>query len=185
MLKYLLFSDKIRLLIKWLDFRFEIAKRWFKLLFSRRRNLTLVYLNVSDTYLFQSSYFAISFRFEHAIWYKFSNGIKRIQDGVLLIHQYEQLTKPYVNLTVYGFLQKQHFQIPLQVRKINHLQTKTFKIEPLKINSLIYRNNKMPARLIPNFTPRNIPFHIKEDCISIKTTEIKINQKNFHLNDFI
>lgn len=156
-----------------------VIARFLIILFRKRKNIEVLYLNYSDKHLFDSSYIILNYHFKNAIWFRF--GKYKTTDKHLKIYNLKNFEKEF-DLVVYGFFRKKSFRLKFEPKL--KLENENFKTELLNLN------NKIEFKDIPNFHRSPISIELMEISpnfpktkVQLKTLKIKTNQYN--QTDFI
>lgn len=107
------FSDCVNPAAKKITFAFVVIGRFFKIFFSRNKQLTLQKLDYSKKYQFDKSLLIIRYEFKNALWYNF-HGIKKTNNAGVIVLNIQNLKAKPIILTVHGFFNKKTFQFDIQ-----------------------------------------------------------------------
>lgn len=157
---------------KKLQFILIIVGRFFKILFRKRKEIELLYLNYSTEYIFDNSLIIINYRFRNGLWYKF--GKHRTLEKEIKIFNLKNFDYEF-DFIVYGFFQKKVFKL---------------KFDPmLTINTQNFKTNisNLSLDIIEQTIPKLIQPHLYSDVgkPSIKTSKIKVTSKPIIINNNI
>lgn len=162
-----------------IQFILQILKRFFIILFRKKKNIQFIQLNYSDKYLFNNSIIVINYRFRNAIYYKF--GVHKTADNHVKIFNVDKI-KPKVTLTVYGFFRKQHYVLKLEPENI--LITTKFKTEFSNLNNRIVFK-EMPQSFTFNIFNRIQKLKVNILAINVETKPLKRKYNSFNQSDFL
>lgn len=166
----LLFSDKLKQLGAFLKFHFIRSKKWSSILFKRRKKLEKISFDYYRNWYFNNAYLVIDFRFKNMIWFKIGK-FKSFDFSKPIILNLENITTDTINFEVFGFFQKQLYEINLN--KEAEMNTIAFKT---KIDNIGFDLTQQKTRTqIPK-----IGLHISNPIFDFK--EILIVPKNLQLN---
>lgn len=181
MTKYLLFSDKLRKFGLFIRLQLLIVGRLLTLLFKRNRNLEKVSFGYYQKWHFDNAYLFVEFKFKNAVWFRIGN-YKCYDFSKQIVIDLENIQTEIVLFEVFGFFQKQVYEINLNKEvKINTQPFKT-KIDNINIVELVQQ--KTTTRL-----PK-IGLHIADptlvvEKIAVKPQNIQINYQTFKIQDYI
>ena len=125
-----MFSQYLKYLLEKLQFLKVVVSRFFIILFRKRRDIELLYLNYDKEHLFETSYIVINYRFRNAIYYRFGNH-KTLEKKIKILNLKNFENK--FNLIVYGFFQKKIYQIQLEPQLVLHSDSYKTTISNLTI----------------------------------------------------
>ncbi|ANH83104.1 hypothetical protein A8C56_20865 [Niabella ginsenosidivorans] len=175
------FSDYIKPAGKKIKFVFIIIGRFFRVLFRRRKAITLLQLSYAERYLFDKSYLVIRYRFRNALWYNFKN-IKRTTEQEILILNLKNVPVIPVELVVHGFFKKKKFLISVIAEKT--VKSKLFKIELRKLND----TGKVIKAQLSNYSKLAVTtpnIQLKHSRVKLRYPNIQLNHSLFSQTDFI
>lgn len=167
-----MFSQYLKYLLEKLRFLQVVISCFLIILFRKRREVELLYLNYDKEHLFETSYIVINYRFRNAIYYRFGKHItleKKIK--IFNIKNFEN----EFDILVYGFFQKKTYRIQFEPKLA--LNTDTFKAA---ISNLTV---KLIEQELPKLAHPKIYSNIKQPII--RTKKIKIRTNSFNQNEFI
>ncbi len=167
-----MFSQYLKYLLEKLRFLQVVISRFLIILFRKRREVELLYLNYDKEHLFETSFIVINYRFRNAIYYRFGKHItleKKIK--IFNIKNFEN----EFDLLVYGFFQKKVYRIQFEPKLA--LNTDTFETA---ISNLTV---KLVEQKLPKLAHPKIYSNIKQPII--RTKKIKIRTNSFNQNEFI
>jgi hypothetical protein len=153
--------------------------RFLKILFRRRKNIEVIYLNYSDKHLFETSYIILNYHFKNAIWFSF--GKHTTTEKHLKIFNLKNFEKEF-DLVVYGFFRKKVFRLkfePQQVLESDKLKTQFSNLD----NDLFFK-------LFPQIYTSQIILNAKQIKTSIQNKKlqhqkIELQINNYNQTDFI
>lgn len=156
-----------------------VIARFLIILFRKRKNIEVLYLNYSDKHLFHSSYIILNYHFKNAIWFRF--GKYKTTDKHLKIFNLKNFEKEF-DLVVYGFFRKKTFRLKFEPEL--KLEAENFKTELLNLN------NKIEFKDILNFHRKPISIELIEKStnipkIKVQLETLKIKTKQYNQTDFI
>jgi hypothetical protein len=149
-----------------------VIARFFLILFRKRREIELLYLNYDKEHLFETSYIVINYRFRNGIYYRFGKHLtleKKIK--IFNIKNFEN----EFDLVVYGFFQKKTCRIQFEPKLA--LNTDPFKAT---ISNLTI---KLIEQKLPKLAHSKIYSNIKQPIINTK--KIKIKNNSYNQNEYI
>lgn len=170
-------------IIKYLTHAFRflgiIIFRFLKILFRKRRNIEVIYLNYSDNHLFESSYIILNYHFKNAIWFRF--GKHKTTDKHIKIFNLKNFEKEF-DLVVYGFFRKKVFRLkfdPQQTLVSDKFKTQFNHLD----NDLVFKpmSNINTPRIV--LATKQIKTIIKNKKLQHQKIELQINKYN--QTDFI
>lgn len=151
-----------------------VIARFLIILFRKRKNIEVLYLNYSDKHLFDTSYIVLNYHFKNAIWFRFGKHITTNKH--LKIFNLKNFEKEF-DLVVYGFFRKKTFLLKFESEL--KLETENFKTKLINLNS------KIEFKDIPNFYRKPISIELMEMSpnfpkikLQLETLKIKTNQYN-------
>lgn len=172
-------SHYFTLVFKKLQFILIIVGRFFKILFRKRKEIELLYLNYSTEYIFDNSLIIINYRFRNGLWYQF--GKHKTLEKEIKIFNLKNFDTEF-DFVVYGFFQKKVFKLKFDPQLT--INTQSFK------TSLSNRSLNLVEKAISDL----VQPHLYSDMgkVSINTSKIKvtskpiiINNNNYNQNEFI
>jgi hypothetical protein len=122
-------SDYIKPVIRKIGFGLTILIRFFKILFTRHKELILLELDYGKRYQFDKSLLVIRYQFRNALWYDFKGIRQTTKAGIIVLDMPNIKTRP-VKLAVHGFFNKKTFLIDIKPEAI--LQTNSFMASIIK-----------------------------------------------------
>jgi hypothetical protein len=155
-----------------------ILVRFTKILFRRRKNIEIIYLNYSDKHLFESSYIILNYHFKNAIWYRF--GKYRTTEKHIKIFNLVNFDKEF-DLVVIGFFRKKVFRLKFEPSQT--LVTENFKTEFQHLNNAFELKPtpdfyRLPLSIMLNeIKSSNSPIRMQKNKIELQTN--KYNQTDF------
>lgn len=181
MTKYLLFSDKLKQIGLFVNFQVLKVTRLLTILFNRRRKLEKISFGYYQKWHFDNAYLFIDFKFKNAVWIKIGN-FKNYDFSKQIVLDLENIQTETVQFEVFGFFQKQVYEIKLN--KETQINTKPFKTKIDNINIVELVQQKTGTRI-----PK-IEFHIADPTFvfeknAVKPQNIQINYKPFKIQDYI
>ena len=172
-------SHYFTLVFKKLQFILIIVGRFFKILFRKRKEIELLYLNYSTEYIFDNSLIIINYRFRNGLWYQF--GKHKTLEKEIKIFNLKNFDTEF-DFVVYGFFQKKVFKLKFDPQLT--INTQSFK------TSLSNRSLNLVEKAIPDLVQPHLYSDIGK--VSINTSKIKvtskpiiINNNNYNQNEFI
>lgn len=172
-------SDYFKIVFNQLRFLLQILKRFFIILFRKRKSIQFLHLHYSDKYLFSNSIIIINYRFRNAIYYKFGNHIT-VEKEIKLFNI--DKIKPEIILTVYGFFRKQHYV--LKVEPDNILINGTFKTEFNNLNPEL-KNKIVPQSFSKDYSSDIKKINVKLSNVELNIKTIKPKHSSFNQIDFL
>jgi hypothetical protein len=167
-------SDYFRLLLPKLTFATIVIRRFLKILFRKNKTITLIRLEYSHKYLFDTSYLVVKYRFKNALWYNFGR-IKNTTEKELIVFNLQNVHSSQIRLVVRGFFRSKAFLIP--IHKQNAIESKTFTASIINLNRQMNFTNPFVASI--SAPSVNIP------SIRINAVEKTIYQQPYNQSDFI
>lgn len=163
-------SNYLILVFKKLQFILIIVGRFFKILFRKRKEIELLYLNYSTEYIFDNSLIIINYRFRNGLWYQF--GKHKTLEKEIKIFNLKNFDTEF-DFVVHGFFQKKVFKLKFEPQLT--INTQSFK------TSLSNRSLDLVEKAIPDL----IQPHLYSDIgkLSIDTSKIKVTSKPFIINN--
>jgi len=181
MINLLSLSDCIKTICERVTFAAIVTSRFFKILFRRRKKITLLQLSYYKDHQFTSSYLVIRYRFRNALWYNFKK-IKKTTGKDIIILNLKNIPDMPIELVVYGFFRKKTFSIT--VVPSCKVQYKHFKTSLKGLNSFEIKHRSISLqnkRLV--LTPLKIALANLRCIISFPKTQLK--QSSYTQTDFI
>lgn len=174
-----MFSKYIHILLNQIQFLLQILKRFFIILFRKRRNIHLLHLNYSDKHLFSNSIIIINYRFRNAIYYKFGN--RSTVENQIKLFNVEKI-KPEIKLTVYGFFRKQDYSLKFEPENI--LIASTFKTEFSNLTAELV-SKPLPQHFSNDFTSETSKINVNLSDVMLTIKPIKPKHNSFNQTDFL
>ena len=174
-----MFSQYIHIVLHQVQFLLRILKRFFIVLFRKRKNIHLLHLNYSDKHLFSTSIVIINYRFRNAIYYKFGNH-STVENQIKLFNI--DKIKPEIKLTVYGFFRKQHYILKFEPENI--LITSTFKTEFSNLTTELVSKALLP-NFSKDFTSETSKIDVNLSDVILNIKPIKTKHNSFNQTDFL
>ncbi len=172
-------NNKIKSITNKLKFSGIITLRFLIILFRKRKNIEVLYLNYSDKHLFDSSYIILNYYFKNAIWFRF--GKHKTTDKHLKLFNLKNFEKEF-DLVVYGFFRKKVFRLKFEPQQT--LVSDKFKTQFNHLdNDLVFKS--MPKINTPSIVlaTKQIKASIKNKILQHQKIELQINKYN--QTDFI
>ncbi len=181
MTKYLLFSDKLRKIGLFIRLQLLKIGRLLTILFKRRKKLEKISFDYYKNWHFDNAYLVVDFKFKNAVWFRIGK-FKSFDFSKPIILNLENIQSDTINFEVFGFFQKQVYEIDLN--RENQINTQPFKTKIDNINTF---------ELIPQKARTQIPkigLHIADptfafEKITIKPQNIQLDYKPFKIQDYI
>ncbi len=174
-----MFSQYIRIVLHQIQFLLRILKRFFIVLFRKRKNIYLLHLDYSDQHLFSNSIIIINYRFRNAIYYKFGNH-STVENQIKLFNI--DKIKPEIKLTVYGFFRKQYYILNLEPENV--LITTTFKTEFSNLN-IGLASKALPPNFSKDFSSEASKINVNLSNVILTIKPIKTKHNLFNPTDFL
>ena len=181
MTKYLLFSDKLRKIGLFIRLQLLKIGRLLTILFKRRKKLEKISFDYYKNWHFDNAYLVVDFKFKNAVWFRIGK-FKSFDFSKPIILNLENIQSDTINFEVFGFFQKQVYEIDLN--RENQINTQPFKTKIDNINTVELAQQKTRTRI-----PK-IGLHIANptfvfEKIAVKPQNIQINYQTFKSQDYI
>lgn len=181
MTSYLLFSDKLRRIGLLVKFQFLKVRKLLTILFKRKTKLEKISFEYYRKWHFDNAYLFVDFKFKNAVWFRIGN-YKSNDFSKQIILDLENIHTDTIHFEVFGFFQKQLYEINLNKQaKINTQSFKT-KINNLNTFKLAKQNIKTQK---PKIVLQNNRPILKLEKIQFVSNSININHKPFKTQDYI
>lgn len=166
-----MFSNFLLILFQKLQFVGVVIWRFLIIVFRKRKDIKLLYIDYNTKNLFDNSFFIINYRFRNALYYQF--GEHKTLEKQIKILNLKNIDHEF-NLIVYGFFQKKIYPIKLKPQmSFDSLSFKT-SISKLNLEATKQRIVSQPSKVYVNQTE-----------IKIKDSKIKFNPTTYNQNEFI
>ncbi len=174
-----MFTKHLTYLLNKLRFTIVVIARFIKILFRKKKEIEILYLNYETKHLFDTSYLIINYRFKNAIYYRFGNDISL--EKQIKIFDLNNIDSEF-DLVVNGFFDSKTYN--LKFEQENTLDKTNF------MTSISNLNVRLEQRVIPKLTHSKIRCRIITQKVSstrivINQPRIKISNTNFNQNDFL
>lgn len=181
MTKYLLFSDKLKQIGLFVKFQVLKVTRMLTILFNRRKKLEKISFGYYQKWHFDNAYLFVDFKFKNAVWIRIGN-FKSYDFSKQIILDLENIQTETVLFEVFGFFQKQVYEIKLNNEtRINTQPFKT-KIDIINVVELIQQKTRTR---IPKIGLQIADPSFVFEKISVKQQNIQINYNPFKIQDYI
>lgn len=169
----------INIIIKSLKLYFNIALRFFLVLFKKDKHLKEIYFESGNENIFEDSLLIIKYHFKNAIYYRVNNKIT-IENKVKIFNV--KNIKSEIHFTVYGWFDKKHYLIEIKPNK--SLNNKSFKTQISNLSiSLKFKSVPKLVNNQINVTPKKVSIESSKIFIANKNIQIKTN--SFTQNEFL
>lgn len=181
MTKYLLFSDKLKQIGLFVNSQLLTVGRLLTILFKRKKKLEKISFGYYQKWHFDNAYLFVHFKFRNAVRFRIGN-YKSYDFSKEIVLDLENIQTETVLFEVFGFFQKQVYEINLN--KVNRINTQPFKTKIDNINIVELVQQKTRTRI-----PK-IGLHIADPTfvfgkIAVKPQNIQINYKPFEIQDYL
>ena len=181
MTRYLLFSDKLRQIGLLVKFQLIKVGKLLIIFFKRKKQLKKISFDYYRKWHFDNAYLFVDFKFKNAVWFRIGN-YKSNDFSKQIILDLENIHTDTIHFEVFGFFQKQLYEINLNKQaKINTQSFKT-KINNLNTFKLAKQNIKTQK---PKIVLQNNRPILKLEKIQFVSNSININHKPFKTQDYI
>lgn len=166
-----------------LNIKFELIKFYRRLfiLFKINKNLEKISFDYYKYWHFDKSFLFVDFKFKNAVWYRIGN-YKNYVFKKQLVLDLEFIKSSKVIFEVYGFFQKQVFEINLNRENkfdSDAFNFKVFNVSELKVSNNIIYLNPTSIKILPYYLKCNI------DNIFHTNRNIKIQFKQFKIQEYL
>lgn len=175
------YSDKLRLLGKFLKFHFLKITRVCFFVFKRNKKLKKCSIDYLKTWRFENSYLLIKLNFENAIWYRIGRA-SGLNFNKIIVLDRRFLINDEVFIEIYGFFQKQVFII--DIKKEFSISTSSLQAE-IKNFKNIGLNVLQPEIINSRINLYSNNYLLNISNVSMKNININLNYKPFKIQDFI
>lgn len=174
-----LVSHYFTLVFKKLQFILIIVGRFFKILFRKRKEIELLYLNYSTEYIFDNSLIIINYRFRNGLWYRF--GKHKTLEKEIKIFNLKNFETEF-DLVVYGFFQRKAFKLKFEPQLT--INTQSFKTS---LSNLSFEKveKTIPALIQPHLYSNIRKPSLIASKIKVTNKPIIINNNTYNQNEFI
>lgn len=181
MTKYLLFSENLRQIGLFVKLQLLKLGRLLTILFKRKKKLEKISFDYYKKWHFDNAYLFIEFKFKNAVWFRIGK-FKGYDFSKQIVLDLENIQTKILPFEVYGFFQKQVFEINLN--KETRVNTQPFKTTINNINTIVLAEQKT-ITTIPKIglTANNVNFIF--ETISVNQQDIQIDYKPFKIENYI
>lgn len=174
-----MFSHYLKYLLEKLHFLKFVIARFLIILFRKKKEIELLYLEYNTEHLFDNSFIIINYQFKNAIYYKFGN--YKTLEKEIKIFNLKNLDEEF-NLTVYGFFRKSTYQLKFEAKL-------TLESEKFKASSSNFKL-KLEKQCFPNLSHPLFCFtlnnpNVKSSKVKSLNKNITIKTNSFNQNEFI
>lgn len=173
--------DILKQLIAFLKFHFVRIGKWFAILFKRNRKLKKISFDYYKNWHSDNSYLVVDFKFRNAIYFKVGN-TKCFDFTKLLILNLQKLNADSIKIEVFGFFQKEAFDIDLN--KEIQLNLKPFRTVIENISPVEITRQKTKTKR-PNLWFAISKPKVAIQSVSVNSNQISIKSNNFNIQEFI
>lgn len=171
----------IKTSLKNIQYYFLKVSRLFCILFKRSKQIEKISFDYYKNWHFDNAYLVVDFKFKNAVWYKVGE-FKSFDFSKPIILNLENIQSDTINFEVFGFFQKQVYEINLN--RETRINTQPFKTKIDNINIVELVQQKTRTRI-----PK-IGLHIADptfvfEKIAVKPQNIQINYQTFKIQDYI
>ncbi len=181
MTKYLIFSDKIRLILKSVELHLFKGIRFLKIFLKRDSKLKKKSLGYYKYWHFSNAYLWLNFEFENAVYFRIGE-YESCDFSKQIVLDLETIENETLRIEVFGLLQKTAFDV--NINKVHHLNSESFKVKTENINIIDFVNQKQRIT-IPKIRPsiEHPSFGLKQ--ISVKKRNSEMSHKCFIIHDYL
>ena len=171
----------IKTSLKNIQYYFLKVSRLFCILFKRRKRIEKITFGYYQNWQFENAYLVVDFKFKNAVWFRIGN-FKSYDFSKQIVLDLENIHTDTINFEVFGFFQKQVYEINLNKEAQINTQPFKTKIDNINIVELVQQNTRTR---IPK-----IGLHIADptfvfEKIAVKPQNIQINYQTFKIQDYI
>ena len=177
----ILIFDLIKQLLIFTKFNLTKISKWFGILFKKNRKLKNISLDYYKNWHLDNSYLIVDLKFKNAIYFKVGK-IKSFDFSIPLILNLQNLQTKSIKVEVFGFLQKQVYEIELN--KEIKLETKSFKTKFENLSLIEIPRNKAKLK-IANFWLSLGKTKVRIQSVSVNTNNITIKSNKFKIQEYI
>lgn len=181
MTKTLSFFDKLKQLVSFLKFHFIRIGKLLAILFKKNKRLQKLSFEYYQNWQFENAYLVVDFNFKNAVWFRIGK-FKSFDFSKPIILNLENIQSDTIIFEVFGFFQKQVYEINLNIE--TRINTQPFKTKIDNINIVELVQQKSRTRM-----PK-IGLHIADptfvfEKIAVKPQYIQMDFKSFKTQDYI
>lgn len=171
----------IKKLLKTTKFHFLKVSRLFCILFKRRKRIKKISFGYYQNWQFENAYLVVDFKFKNAVWFRIGN-FKSYDFSKQIVLDLENIHTNTINFEVFGFFQKQVYEISLN--KEAQINTQSFKTAIHNINTVELEQQKTKIctpEIVLNISNPTFVF----EKIAVKPQNIQFDYKPFKIQDYI
>jgi len=181
MINHLLFSSKLRQIDLTVKPQLLKVGRLMAILFKRKRKLEKISFGYYQKWHFNNAYLFVDFEFKNAVWFRIGK-YKSYDFSKQVVLDIENIQKDIILFEVFGFFQKQDYEIKLN--KENRINKQSFKTKINNINSVTLGQQKTATR-IPKIGLHTSYLNSTFETISVKQQNIQLDYKPFKIQNYI
>lgn len=171
----------IKTSLKNIQYYFLKVSRLFCILFKRRKRIEKITFGYYQNWQFENAYLVVDFKFKNAVWFRIGN-FKSYDFSKQIVLDLENIHTDTINFEVFGFFQKQVYEISLN--KEAQINTQPFKTKIKNISIVKLAQQKSKLRISEMTLHISNPTFIFEK-IAVKPQNIQFDYKPFKIQDYI
>lgn len=171
----------IKTSLKNIQYYFLKVSRLFCILFKRRKRIEKISFGYYQNWQFENAYLVVDFKFKNAVWFRIGN-FKSYDFSKQIVLDLENIHTDTINFEVFGFFQKQVYEISLN--KEAQINTQSFKTAIHNINTVELEQQKTKIctpEIVLSISNPTFAF----DKISMNPTNIQFEYNTFKIQDYI